>query len=236
MTPSIELFLISSCLITIAISGWIANLIVANSLARVISLRVSMKFKNNHKEIESLCIDGRNTFFINSGYLAIACVVIYTYIDFGLYFALLIPFISYFSILLSQRLVHESTFSKQRIDSLLEYLLVKEKEFSASNHSQLEIVQILCNYLIDEYQYESKDNSEPNSQQANSEAVGFDKSKQHLKNVGFELGSGLKILLLVIAIGLVGAGLKNLAKEEKAPSKSIKLEQILKEHTLPEKK
>jgi hypothetical protein len=30
--------------------------------------------------------------------------------------------------------------------------------------------------------------------------------------------------------------LKNLAKEEKAPSKSIKLEQILKEHTLPEKK
>ena len=217
------------------ISGWIANLIVDNSLARVVSLRVSVKFKKNHKELESLCIDGRNTFFINSGYLAIACVAIYTYIDFGLYFALLIPFISYLSILLSQRLVHESTFSKQRIDSLLEYLLVKEKEFSTSNHSQLEIVQIVCNYLIDEYQYESNDNSEPSSQQANSEAVGFDKSKQHLKNVGAELGSGLKILLLVIAIGLVGVGLKSLAKEEQKPSKSIKLEQILKEHSLPEK-
>lgn len=238
MTPSIELFLISSCLITIAISGWLANLLVDNSLARVISLRVSVKFKKNYKELESLCIDSRNSFLIYGGYAALVCVAIFTYRDFGIFYALLIPVIAYFSILISQELVHQGTFAKERIDSLLENLLVKEKEFKSSSHSQLEIVQLLCNYLISEYEYETHEHDISHSaeEQPVSDAVGIEKTKHHLKNVGFELGSGLKILLLVIAIGVLGAGLKQLAKEDKSPAKSLKLEQILKEHTLPENK
>jgi hypothetical protein len=238
MTPSIELFLISSCLITIAISGWLANLVVDNSLARIISLRVSVKFKKNYKELESLCIDSRNTFFIYGGYAVLICVAIYTYSDFGIFYALLIPVIAYLSILLSQRFVHQGTFAKERIDSLLENLLIKEKEFSSSSHSQLEIIQLLCNYLISEYKYEKdeQDISQSTEELTGSDAIGFEKTKHHLKNVGFELGSGLKILLLVVAIGALGAGFKHLAKEDKAPAKSIKLDQILKEHTLPENK
>lgn len=236
MTPSVELFLISSCFITIAISGWIANLIVANSLSRVISFRVSVKFQKNYKEIETLCIDKRNTFFITAGYAVLACVAIYTYRDFGLMYALLIPFISYTSIFLSQRLIHQDIFAKERIDELLESLLIKEKEFRATNHSQLGIVQIVCQYLIDEYKYESFENSQTSAHAEMTDVAGFDKATHHLKNVGFELGSGLKVLLIVIAIGLIGVAFKKLAKEEKVPSKSIKLEQILKEHTLPEKR
>jgi len=236
MTPSIELFLISSCFITIAISGWIANLIVANSLSRIISFRVSVKFQKNYKEIETLCIDKRNTFLITVGYAVLACVAIYTYRDFGLMYALSIPVISYTSILLSQRFIHSDTFAKERVDELLENLLIKEKELSATNHSQLGIVQIICSFLIDEYKYESIENSQASVSEEMTDAAGFDKAKHHLKNVGFELGSGLKVLLIVIAIGLIGVAFKKLAKEEKVPSKSIKLEQILKEHTLPEKK
>jgi hypothetical protein len=238
MTPSIELFLISSCLITIAISGWLANLLVDNSLARVISLRVSVKFKKNYKELESLCIDSRNTFLIYGGYLTLAGVAIFTYSDFGILYSLFIPVIAYLSILLSQRFVHQDTFAKERIDSLLENLLIKEKEFSSSSHTQLEIVQILCNYLISEFKYETHEQSISLSaeEQTENDAVGFKKTKHHLKNIGFELGSGLKILVIVIAIGLIGVGLKTISKEEKVPSKSIKLEEILKEHTLPEKK
>ena len=236
MSTTLVGFLFSSCLITIGVSGWVANLIVDNSLARVISLRVSAKFKKNYKELETLCIDGRNTFLIYAGYGVLACVAIYTYRDYGLIYALLIPGISFFSILLSQRFIHSDTFAKERIDELLENLLIKEKEFSANNHTQQEIVQILCNYLIEEYKYESTSNPEPSTFEEKTDLVGFDKTKQHLKNIGLELGSGLKILLFVIVIGVIGVALRNADKEEKAPSKSIKLEQILKEHTLPEKK
>jgi hypothetical protein len=236
MTPSLVGFLFSSFLITIAISGWIANLIIANSLARIISLRVSAKFKKNYKELEALCIDSRNTFLIYAGYAVLACVAIYTYRDYGLLYAVLIPVISFFSILLAQRFIHSDTFATERIDELLENLLIKEKEFSASNHTQQDIVQILCNYLIDEYKYESASNPQVSAFAQKTDVAGFDKTKQHLKNLGVELGSGLKILLFVIAIGLVGVALRNAAKEEKVPLKPIKLEQILKEHTLPEKK
>jgi hypothetical protein len=65
MNASIEIFLMTSCLVTVCVSGWIANLIVSNSLARVISLRVATKSKLNYKELEVICIDGKNKLFIN---------------------------------------------------------------------------------------------------------------------------------------------------------------------------
>ena len=214
MNASIELFLITSCLVTIFVSIWIANLMVANSLARVISLRVATKRKLNYKELETLCIDGRNKLFINSGIAVLLVVGYFSYRDYGAFYTLILPVITLVTILFSQQFIHADTFAKERIDELLEFLLKKEIEYKKESNAQLDKVQFLCDFLIDEYKYEANPQDTINGHISNTNVEGFAKTKHHISNITNDLSSGIKLLLVVIVIGLISVGLRQLARED----------------------
>jgi len=214
MNASIELFLMTSCLVTIFVSTWIANLMVANSLARVISLRVATKSKINYKELEIICVDGKNKFFINSGIVVLLVVGFFTYRDYGVFYTLILPVITLVSILFSQQFIHTDTFAKERIDELLEFLLKKEIDYKKESNSKLDKVQLLCNFLIDEYKYETNAQANVNANIPNVNVEGFAKTKHHISNITNDLSSGIKLLLVVVAIGLVSAGLRQVARED----------------------
>ena len=214
MSASIEIFLMTSCLVTVCVSGWIANLIVSNSLARVISLRVATKSKLNYKELEVICIDGKNKLFINSGIAVLLLVGFFTYRDYGVFYTLILPIITLFSILLSQQFIHADTFAKVRIDELLEFLLKKEIDYKKESNPQLDKVQILCNFIIDEYKYETNSQDTINAHILNDKVEGFAKTKQHISNITNDLSSGFKLLLVFIIISLISVGLRQLTRED----------------------
>jgi hypothetical protein len=214
MNASIEQFLMTSCLITVCVSGWIANLIVSNSLARVISLRVATKSKLNYKELEAICIDGKNKLFINFGIAVLLVVGFFSYRDYGVFYTLILPVITLFSILLSQQFIHADTFAKERIDELLEFLLKKEIDYKKESNSQLDKVQFLCNFIIDEYKYEANSQDNMNAHTLNDSVEGFAKTKQHISNITNDLSSGIKLLLVVTAISLASVGVRQLTRED----------------------
>ncbi len=214
MNVSIELFLMTACLVTVFISIWIANLMVTNSLARVISLRVATKFKINYKDLENLCLDGRNKFLINAGIVVLIVVGYFSYRDYGIFYTLMLPAISLFSIFLSQKFIHADAFAKERLDELLEFLLLKENEYKKDSSPQLDKVQLLCNFLIDEYKYESSSQETIDINISNANVEGFAKAKYHISNITNDLSTGIKLLLVVIVFGLVSAGLRELARED----------------------
>lgn len=225
MNASIELFLMTSCLVTIFVSIWIANLMVANSLARVISLRVATKRKLNYKELEALCIDGKNKLFINSGITVLLVVGYFSYRDYGAFYTLILPVIALITILFSQKFIHADTFANERIDELLEFLLKKEIKYKKESNAKLDKVQVLCEFLIDEYKYEANSQDAINSHISNNNFEGFAKTKHHISNITNDLSSGIKLLLFVLVIGLISTGLRQLVREDSKKNNidSIKL-------------
>jgi hypothetical protein len=236
MNTSIEIFLMTSCLVTVLVSFWIAKLMVSNSLARVICLRVSTEFKINYKELETLCIDGKNKLFINSGIAVLLVVGYFSYRDYGAFYTLILPLISLVSILLSQQFILADTFAKERLDELLKFLLEKENSYKKASNLQLDKVQLLCNFIIDEYKYEatSKDTNDVNILNTNVE--GFAKTKHHISNIVNDLSSGIKLLVLFIVIGLVSAGLRQLAREDSKTNNIESTKQLEKLQKLVEEK
>jgi hypothetical protein len=214
MNESIELFLMTTCLVTFFVSFWISNLIIANSLARVISLHASTKFKVDYKKLELLCLDKKNKYFINLGVALLIGVGYFTFIDYGVYYTSLIPIISLTSIFLSQQFIHADIFAKERLDELLSLLLEKESHYKKESNPQLLNVQLLCNYLIDEYKYESSSNKIKNSSSIKNNYSDFEKAKNNIFNSSNDLSIGIKILLLVVAISLLSIGLRQLVRED----------------------
>jgi len=214
MDESIKLFLMTSCLVTFFVSFWISNLMLGNSLARVISLHVSTKFKVNYSDLELLCLDKKNKVFINLGVAVLIGVGYFTFIDYGIYYTLLIPIISLTSIFLSQQFIHADIFAKERLDELLGLLIEKESHYKKELNPQLLNVQLLCNYLIDEYKYESSSNEIKNSSSIKTNYSGFEKAKNNIYNILNDLSIGIKLLLLVVAIGLLSNGLRQLVRED----------------------
>jgi hypothetical protein len=213
MKPSIELFIVTSCLITVLISIWIANLMTANSLARIISMRVAKKFNLIQKELELICIDKRNKFLINLGVILLIIVGGYSYVEYGVFYTLMLPVISLLSIVISQSFVHTNIYSKNRVDELLEYLLVKENNYKKISNPQLDKIQKLCSFLIDEFKNESILEDEAVNRQKNIEVEGFEKSKHHISNIGSEINLGLKILLILFLGALLAVGVREYMKE-----------------------
>jgi hypothetical protein len=191
-----------------------SNLILGNSLARVISLHASTKFKVNYSDLELLCIDKKNKVFINLGFALLVVVGYFTFIDYGIYYTLLIPIISLTSIFFSQQFIHADIFAKERLDELLGSLLKKESQYKKESNTQLLNVQLLCNYLIDEYEYEPSSNEIKNLSRIKANVAGFEKSKNNIFNFSNDLSIGIKILLLVVAIGLLSTGLRQLVRED----------------------
>jgi hypothetical protein len=115
---------------------------------------------------------------------------------------------------LSQQFIHADTFAKERIDELLEFLLKKEIDYKKESNPQLDKVQLLCNFLIDEYKYEANSQDTINAHTLNDSVQGFAKTKQHISNITNDLSSGIKLLLVVIAISLASVGVRQLTRED----------------------
>jgi len=113
------------------------------------------------------------------------------------------------------RLLSSKTFTKSRVDALLEFLLKKEIEFKHHSNPELEDIQLLCNYIIDEYKYEVGKTETEDTNASDVKLEGFDKAKKHVSNLGKELSSGLIILIIVIAGALFSKGLMYLWNEDK---------------------
>lgn len=215
MSESLLYFILSSCFISIFFSIWIAIYLSHNDIARAIAFRVSIKFNKKYKAYEKLCVNHANTIKIYICWIILIAIDYFTYRDHGLFYALLLPMIVLTAVYIFTRFLSTKTFTKSRVDALLEFLLNKEIEFKQHANPQIEDIQLLCNYIIEEYKYEV---GKAETEDANVSVVkleGFDKAKRHVSNLGKELSSGMIILLIVIASALFSKGLMYLMNEDK---------------------
>ena len=222
MGNSLVMYVLGPVLIVVFVSAWMGNILRDIALGKILARIVAARHTIEIVAIEIFSVDKRDKVLLAGGFIVIAIVSYFTLVEYGLIYAIALPSIAIFSIVLSQKYIHQNIFSKERLDELLKRILIEEKQLKAASDSRLKDIEALCSYVISEFGYDQP--NEPISNKLDEKEVqnkvGYEKSKSHLSSLFKEVSSGLLWLGIIVIFLLLSAGVKNIVNENTKSERS----------------